>query len=161
VGLLVNTAVYSLAGSIAYARKELDTAIRHFDRAFEIDVTNCLAVWSSGLVQADKKDWAPASDRFSKATTCFAAAAKSARADLARLESSSLSPVVKARRTAAAQKRIDSAEELGGQSAFNAAQSFAQIGQKAQALTYVALAESQPSMREKALALRARIETMQ
>ncbi len=44
MSLLSNTAVYALAGSIAYARKDLDTAVAHFNRAFEIDPSNCLAV---------------------------------------------------------------------------------------------------------------------
>ena len=57
MSLLSNTAVYALAGSIAYARKELDTAVTHFNRAFEIDPSNCLAVWSSGLVHIDRAAW--------------------------------------------------------------------------------------------------------
>jgi tetratricopeptide (TPR) repeat protein len=47
-GLLVNTSVYTLAGFIAYARKELDTAIDRFDRAFAIDKSNCEACGPPG-----------------------------------------------------------------------------------------------------------------
>jgi tetratricopeptide (TPR) repeat protein len=158
--LLSNTAVYALAGSIAYARRDLETAVRHFDRAFEIDPANCLAVWSAGLVHIDRAAWPSAAETFSTATRCFAAAARTARTELAGLEQSALEPARRASRMSAAQKRVDSAEDLGGQSAFNAAQAFVHTGQKGPALTYIELAESQPALRDKALALRSQIDSM-
>ncbi len=155
--LLANTSVYALAGSIAYARRELDTASGHFDRAFEIDPSNCLAVWSAGLVHVDKIAWQPAADRFSKATACFATAARSARAELAALDQTALEPAIKAR-ISSARKRAESADELGGQAALHAAQCFLHTNQKSLALTYVELAARHPSTRDKAEALRPTID---
>jgi hypothetical protein len=57
-------------------------------------------------------------------------------------------------------KRIESAEELGSQSALNAAQGFLHTGQKPLALTFVELAEHHPATRDKALALRPQIASM-
>jgi tetratricopeptide (TPR) repeat protein len=155
--LLANTSVYALAGSVAYARRELDTAIGHFDRAFEIDPSNCLAVWSAGLVHVDTMAWPPAADRFSKATACFAMAAKHARTELAALDQTALEPAVKAR-VSSARKRAESAEELGGQAALQAAQCFLNTNQKSLALTYVELAARHASTRDKAEALRPAID---
>ena len=123
LSLLSNTAVYALAGSIAYARKELDTAVTHFDRAFEIDPSNCLAVWSSGLVHTERAAWPAAAVSFSKATSCFATAAANARTELAGIEKAALAPATKERRLASTRKRLESAEDLRGQAALNAARS--------------------------------------
>lgn len=158
--LLANTAVYALAGSIAYARRELDTAVRHFDSAFAIDPSNCLAAWSAGLVQIDRAAWPAAADRFSKAAGCFSLAARTAQTELTRLEQSELDAAVKAARVSNARKRIASADDLAAQSAFNAAQSFVHTGQKREALTYIALAATHPATRDKAAALRPRIDSM-
>jgi tetratricopeptide (TPR) repeat protein len=155
--LRANTAVYALAGSIAYARKELDLAVGHFDRAFEMDSSNCPAVSSAGLVHMDQAAWQLAAESFSKATNCFTLAASTAGKELTSLEQSPIEPELKARRMSSARKRIESGEELAGQSALNAAQSFVQSGQTRPALDYIELAEGHPGTREQALALRARI----
>jgi tetratricopeptide (TPR) repeat protein len=158
--LRANTTVYALAGSIAYARRELETAVQHFDSAFAIDPTNCVAAWHAGLARGDQAVWPQAADRFSKATGCFAAAASRARTELTELEKSALDPARKARRVSSVRKRIESAEALGGQSALGAAQSFVHSGHKAMALRYVELAGRSPGTREKALALRSHIDRM-
>jgi tetratricopeptide (TPR) repeat protein len=124
MSLLSNTAVYALAGSIAYARKELDTAVAHFNRAFEIDPSNCLAAWSAGLAHVDRAAWPAAAGTFSKATACFAAAAATARKELANIEKAALSPATKERRLASTRKRIESAEDLRQQATLNAARTF-------------------------------------
>jgi tetratricopeptide (TPR) repeat protein len=155
--LRANTTVYALAGSIAYARKELETAVRNFDRAFEMDSTNCVAASSAGVAHIDQAGWPLAAESFSKATTCFTLAASTARKELATLEQSALEADLKAKRISSAQKRIESAEELAGQSAVNAAQSFVQSGQARLALAYIELAEHHQATRDQALALRARI----
>jgi tetratricopeptide (TPR) repeat protein len=157
LSLLSNTAVYALAGSIAYARKELDVAVRHFTRAFEIDPSNCLAIASAGLVHTDQMAWPSAAGDHVKATRCFAQAAATARAELAKLTAASLEPAVKASRVASTEKRRESAEELGAQAALNAAQSFVRTGDSTQALTYIERAARHPATSAKAAALKAQI----
>jgi len=158
--LLANTSVYALAGSIAYARRDLDMAVHHFNRALEMDSTNCAAASSAGLVHRDQRAWQPAADKYSKATNCFIRAANTARAELAKLEQSELEPSSKATRRSSAQKRTESADELSGQSALRAAQRYVLANQKTLAVTYIELAERYPSSRAEALALRARIGSM-
>ncbi len=157
--LRANTAVYALAGSIAYARKDLTTAVGHFDRAFEMDATNCPAVSSAGLVHTDQAAWQPAAESFSKAASCYALAAGTARKELTTLEQSGLEPGLKARRVSSARKRIESGDELAGQSALNAAQGYVRAGQTRLALDCIELAERHPATRDQALALRARINS--
>jgi tetratricopeptide (TPR) repeat protein len=157
LSLLSNTAVHALAGSIAYARKELDVAVRHFTRAFEIDPSNCLAIASAGLVHGDQRAWPSAADDHVNATRCFAQAAATARADLAKLTDAPLEPPVKASRIASTEKRRDSAEELGARAALSAAQSFIEMGDGRQALTYIELAARHPATGAKAATLKARI----
>jgi len=155
--LVANTSVYTLAGSIAYARRELETAVRHFDTAWKMDATNCFAAASGGLVGMDLGDWKAASDRFSNAVQCYAVAAGMARAELRSIENAALEPAVRARRLASARKRLESAEELGAQSALNAAQTYVQLGDGERALAYVERAEGHPSTRNAAGVLRMRI----
>ena len=155
-----NTSVYTLAGFIAHSRKELDVAADRFDRAFAIDGTNCIAVFSAGMVHVEQQAWLPASAKFSRSMTCYATDAAAARADLARIEASDQPPARKARLAAAEQKRIVSSEHLAAQSAFNAAQGYLRLGQKQPALTHVEAATAHPLMRDKAASLKVVIEKM-
>jgi tetratricopeptide (TPR) repeat protein len=155
--LVANTSVYTLAGSIAHARRELEIAAGHFDTAWTMDATNCFAASSGGLVEIDLGDWRAAADRFSKAVQCHAVAAGMARAEIGSIETAALDPAVRARRLASARKRLESAEELGAQSALNAAQAYAQVGERERALAYVERAEGHTSTRNAAGELRVRI----
>jgi tetratricopeptide (TPR) repeat protein len=159
--LLANTSVYALAGSIAYARKDLDTAVQHFDAALQIDPTNCTAGSSAALVHVDRGAWRLAAEKYSGAANCFALAAKTARADVQRLEQSAIEPAVKAARLSTAQQRIESAEELSSRSALGAAQGYVHAGQVGLALPYIDLAERHPAARTDARTLRVQIASVQ
>ncbi len=158
--LLSNTSVYTLAGLIAYSRRALPTALERFDRAFQIDSTNCDAVWMAGLIHVEQQAWSPATPKFSKAMACYAQAASIARSDLAALEASPRPEAQKARPRERLRQTINVSDERAGQSAFNAAQGFARTGQKTSALAHVDVAASYAPLKEKAAALRAAIEKM-
>jgi tetratricopeptide (TPR) repeat protein len=158
--LMVNTAVYTLAGFIAYAQRNLDTAIERLDRAYRMDNTNCEAVWTEGMVHVDKEQWEHSSARFTTAAACFATDAKTAREAIVTAENSTWAESVKARRIATARKRVESSEHRHAQSAFNAASSYLRLRNKSEALEYVALAAQHPLLKEKAAALRATIERL-
>ncbi len=158
--LLLNTSVYTLAGFIAFARKELEIAIDRFDRAFALDKTNCEAVWTEGLVHVEKEAWAPAAPKFSTAMSCFTAAAAQARADIEAAQIANYGEGVKARRIAAAEKRLETSEHRKAQAAFNAAQCFVRLGQKSSALNHVDVAAEHVQLREKATTLRITIDRM-
>jgi tetratricopeptide (TPR) repeat protein len=157
---LSNSSVYMLAGLIEYGRTNLPVAVQRFDRSHELDPSNCDAVWMSGLVHVDRQAWAEASPRFSTAMSCFVSAAERARNDLARLESSPRPETQKLRPRDTLQKQIVTSDERAAQSAFNAAQGYARLGEKSRALTHAGFAARHPRMREKAIALKAAIEKM-
>lgn len=163
--LLSNSSVYMLAGLIEYARTNLPMALQRFDRSFELDRTNCDAVWMSALVNIDQEAWAPASPKFSTAMTCFVNAAARAKGDLDRLEGvivkggkEPTARQVKQRDTY--QRAILTAEERAAQAAFNAAQGYGRLGNKSLALNHVDQAAQHPKMKEKAEALKTAIEKL-
>jgi len=158
--LNITSAVYMLAGVIAYARKELDTAVERLQRAYELDKENCEAVWTESLVYVEKQVWTLAAPRFALGVSCFTAAAAQARREIARMEQATVAEALKQQRIAATQKRVDTAEHRMAQSAFNAASSYLRLGEKAVALSHVDLAAEHPLLKEKAAALKATIEKL-
>jgi tetratricopeptide (TPR) repeat protein len=155
--LMVNTAVFTLAGFIAYAQRDLDTAVDRLDRAYRLDHTNCEAVWTEGMVRVDKEEWTDAAARFGTAMTCFADDAAAARGEIQAVQTSSWADAVKTRKVATAQKRAATSEHRHAQSAFNAASSYLRLGKKTEALAYADTAAHHPLLAEKASALRATI----
>jgi len=167
IKMLSTTSVYMLAGLIAYDRKDLPTAILRFDRSFELDVTNCDAVWMAALVHVDQASWPQASPKFARAMSCFSNAAAQAKSDLAALDAevqraggTLLPPGREQRQRTKLTKDMELAAERSAQSAFNAAQGFARMGQKPLALAHVEMAIVHPRMKEKAEALKLAIEKM-
>ena len=158
--LMVNTAVFTLAGFIAYAQRDLDTAIDRLDRAFRMDRSNCEAVWTEGMVHVDKQDWSNAATRFTTAVTCFADDARAARGEIATAERAAWTESVKTRRIATARKRAETSEHRHAQAAFNAASGYVRLGRKAEALRHVDIAATHPLLKDKAAALRGTIEKL-
>jgi tetratricopeptide (TPR) repeat protein len=162
---LSNGRVFMLAGLIAYARKDLPIAVQRFDRAYEVDSSQCDATWMSGLVSIDQNEFGIAAPKFTRGMSCFVKAAAALRKDRTRLEQA-----IQQRGTPATardqrtldrlQRDADNAEEKSAQSAFNGAGCYARIGMKTDALTLVAVAVAHPKMNEKAVALKAAIEKM-
>jgi tetratricopeptide (TPR) repeat protein len=157
---MVNTSVHTLAGFIAYARRELDVAIDRLDQAYRLDRRNCEAVWTEGLVHVDQQAWPIAVDKFTSAMACFAADAREARDELAVAQNATWTAAAKARKIAAAQKRIDSSEHRHAQSAFNAASSCLRLGRKAEALAHAEVAAAHPLLKDRATALKTTIEKL-
>lgn len=149
-----NTTVHTLAGLIAYARKELLTALEHFDRAWTLDNGNCDAGWYKGIVQAEQNAWRESAPTFSSAMTCFIATAAGARSEITRVRTATQSDAYKARREAELQKSAEENERKAATAAYNAAQAFGRTNQVPQALTHLDTAETHAAMKEKADALR-------
>jgi tetratricopeptide (TPR) repeat protein len=158
--LLVNTSVYTLAGFIAYARQELETAINRFDRAYAMDRSNCEAIWTGSLVHVERQQWPLATPKFATSVACFADTAARARTESTRLQAAAMDETVKQRRIAVQQKIIDTSLQRSAQAAFNAAQGFLRQGDKSEAMRHVELAAEHPSLHEKAATLRTAIEKM-
>jgi tetratricopeptide (TPR) repeat protein len=162
---LSNSGVFMLAGLIAYARKDLTTAVDRFDTAFKVNPTVCDAVWMSGLVNIDQEQLITAAPKFARAMTCFISAAAALREDRERREKQ-----IDARGTPATARETrllerlkrdaENADERSAQSAFNAAQCYARTGDRGLALNLVDVAIEHPRMKDKAEALKAAIEKL-
>jgi tetratricopeptide (TPR) repeat protein len=162
---LSNSGVFMLAGLIAYARRDLATAVDRFDTAFKVNPTACDAVWMSGLVNIDQEQLITAAPKFARAMTCFKSAAAALREDLERREKQ-----IAARGTPATPRETrlmerlkrdaENANERSAQSAFNASQCYARTGDRGLALTLVDVAIEHPRMKDKAEALKAAIEKL-
>ena len=162
---LSNTRVYMLAGLIAYARKELPTAVGRFDAAFKLDPRACNAVWMSGLVSIDQNELAVAGPKFTRSMTCFVSAASGLREERARLDMAiqkrGTPPNARDQRNLdRLQRDADTADLKSAQSAFNGAQCYARTGGKGLALNLIDVAIAHPGMSEKAIALKAIIEKL-
>jgi tetratricopeptide (TPR) repeat protein len=154
VKLAANTNVFTLAGVIAYDRKELDTAKDRFQRARDTDPGNCTAHSYFALVHAAQNNWSKATPVFSIAMTCFVRAAAEARRDLAEIEASDYDPVFKGRVAADHQKSIRESELKAAQAGYNAAQGFLRAGKRAEAASHLQIALEHPDVRDQAETLR-------
>lgn len=162
---LSNSRVYMLAGLIAYARTDLPVAVQRFDRAYELDSSACDATWMSGMVSIDQDELKIAAPKFTRGMSCFVSAAAALRQDRARTEAAiqkrgSPATAHEQRRLERLQRDAENAEEKSAQSAYNAAQCYARIGQKAMALNLIDVAIAHPKMNEKATAMKAAIEKL-
>jgi tetratricopeptide (TPR) repeat protein len=162
---LSNSRVYMLAGLIAYARKDLPTAVARFDRAYELDSRSCDATWMSGLVSIDQSEMGIAAPKFTRGMSCFVSAAAAMRDDRAVREAgiAKRGTPPSAREQAQLdrlQRDADMADEKSAQSAYNAAQCYARTGQKAMALNLINVAIAHPKMSDKALVMKAAIEKL-
>ncbi len=163
---LSNSRVYMLAGLIAYARKELPTAVQRFDRAYEIDRSACDATWMSGLVSIDQNELAIAAPKFTRGMTCFVSAAAALRQDRARTRGGD-------RRSAARRRpRASSASSIGcsamptpprrsRRSRLTTPPSATRApARSGMALNLIDVAIAHPRMSEKAMAMKAAIEKL-
>lgn len=156
--LSANTAVYTLAGVIAYERQLLDTAKDMFLRATQMDQTNCDAQSYLGLVHAAQDMWPAATPVFSTAMSCFIQAAAQARRELAELERPSDDPVYTGRLAADRRKAIEDADRKAAEAAYNAAQGFLRADKRPEALGHLQRALEYPALRTQAEALKKLIE---
>ncbi len=154
VQLSANTNVYTLAGVIAYDRKQIETAKDMFFRATQMDNANCSAHSYLGLVHVAQNAWPQATPSFSTAMSCFVQAAAQARRELAELQAETYDPVYTGRLAADRQKTIDESERKAAEAAYNAAQGYLRAGQRGEALGHLQLALEHPTLQKPAEALR-------
>ena len=153
VKLAPNTNVYTLAGVIAYDRKDLEVAKDRFNNARSLDRTNCTAHSYYALVLAAQNNWPQATPVFSQAMTCFVQAAARARREIGELEATEFDPVYKARLIAEQQKTLKESELKAAQAGYNAAQGFLRAGDSREAASHLQIALDHPELQTQAAAL--------
>ena len=150
VKLAPNTNSYTLAGVIAYDRKELDTAKERFRLARNADAANCTAHAYFALVTATQDNWPEATPVFSIAMSCFVQAAAAARVAIADLRTSPFDEVYKGRLIADQEKTLRESELKAAQNAYNAAQGLLRERKRDEALTHLQIALEHPEMKTQA-----------
>jgi tetratricopeptide (TPR) repeat protein len=160
IQLRSSTEVYTLAGLVAYARQDLETARDRFARAWSLDHSNCSAEQYLGIVQAEQNAWADAGPVFSTAMTCFASAAAKARTELAAIQAADTPPDFKARMTAEQQDIIDESELQAARCAYNGAQAYVRVGQRDTALRLITTALQHAELKPQAEILRRLIDPL-
>lgn len=153
VTLSPNTNVYTLAGVIAYDRKDLEVAKDRFNNARGLDRGNCTAHSYYALVHAAQNNWPHATPVFSQAMTCFVQAIAEARRQIAELEATEFDPVYKARLIADQQKTLTEGELKAAQSGYNAAQGFLRAGDHREAAFHLQVALDHPELQTQAATL--------
>jgi tetratricopeptide (TPR) repeat protein len=153
VTLAPTSTVYTLAGVIAYDRKELDVAKDLFERARKADASNCTAHSYFALVAAAQDQWPAATPVFSQAMTCFVHAAAEAEKELEQIAASDYDEMFKARLTSQQRKTIEESELKAAQAAYNAAQGLLREGKRSEATAHLQLALEHPDVKAQAEAL--------
>ena len=153
-----SASVYLLAGVIAYARQWPFTAIDRLRTAYALDPTQCEAVWIEGAVLLDQEQWKTAGGRFAVAVGCFGDAADEAKRRLdAAQQGPHSEPNGDRRLESIAAEQFAIAQRRRGQSAFNAANSYARAGDQDTAMRYLAIAARDPLLEQKCEELRRQI----
>lgn len=149
-----STDVFMLAGLVAYARQDLDTARARFERAYLLDRSNCSAEQYLGIVLAEQQTWQAAAPVFSTAMSCFADASATARTELAQIEAADTPDDFKAREAATRRELIAESDLQGARCSYNAAQAYARVGLRDEARRHLAPALAHDELREQAEKLR-------
>lgn len=155
--LEVTDDVMALSGTIAYEQKRLADARADFDMAIQLNPNRCTAHWSLGILNVDEEMWSPAVARFSRAGTCFQAAADLLRGEIDELPTD-LPKEVLQQQVASVERSIATSLTHAGRSFSNAAQASLRMGDKASAVAHARSARAYAEMKERAESLARSLE---
>jgi len=119
--LLINAEVPKLAGIIAYRRHKLDVARTKFDLARQRNRDDCETSLYLGVVLAEQRSWAPASDVLLETCACIERAERDSTGQIAAIRSSSEPEDRKAREITKREQLIVSGRRQMATSWFNLA----------------------------------------
>ena len=153
--LLVNAAVFKLAGVIAFRRGRLDAARGELTAARERAPDDCEVPGYEGYVESAAQKWEQAGMAFATAATCRAREAADAASRLARLSGDTSSEPASIERC---RRDIVTAREELGAAHFRAANALAAAGRLDDARAHAAAALEHPEWADKARALLATLD---
>jgi tetratricopeptide (TPR) repeat protein len=134
--LLVNAEVPKLAGIIAYHRGALEVSRGKFDESLQRNARDCETGYYLGLVLAELKQWARASDIVPRAAECLERAAEQSRAEIEEIRASNDPPARKARKIAKREQSIAVGRRWIATSWFNTAVAYFNLARPADARPY-------------------------
>jgi tetratricopeptide (TPR) repeat protein len=157
--LPTNSEVFSLSGTIAYERGELDRAQKDFEEALVYSANNTEALYNLGRIFGDKQQWEDSGTYFEIAARAFEHKEAALEQKMAEIKGSSLSQERKARLLLKKESQLKILQLTRATSYYNAAAGFHNAGQKEKALTAAEKACFHPNLKEKAQELIAQIKS--
>lgn len=156
---LVSADVYTLAGLVAFYRRDFDASVTNLTSAIELNPTGCEALFYLGGARAETRRWADSGPRYGEALACFERARAAAEAQIARLERDE-APGERGRRLLERRRHdLVSLRRFEANAAFNAAVSYFNSGRVDEALPFARRASRHDDFRERADRLIARAAT--
>ena len=155
--LLINADVPKLAGIIAYRRHDLDVSRAKFDLARQRNRDDCETGFYLGLVLAEQRRWAPASDVFLETCACIERSEHDYAGQIAAIRSSSEPEDRKVRKIATREQSIANGRRQVATSWFNLAVASYNLSRSADARQFAEKVKSDDQFGERAREILARL----
>ena len=149
----------TLAGIIEYEQDDLAIALIDLDRASSLGVgRNCTAAWYRGLVYVKQSAWADAGGAFERSMRCYTLDVADDRLELAAMEArTDVDPALQRAQIEMLTETLQKDERRRWDSAMNAANSLARIGEFARAETLLIVASEDSALSDDVASVRAMI----
>jgi tetratricopeptide (TPR) repeat protein len=149
--------IHRLAGIIEYDQEDLDISERDLQTAKDASGggADCVARWYLGLVAIKRQKAPEAAANFDDAMTCYERAALVSEAGLQAMEANTdIDPEFKARQIEGFKAAVEEDRSQQYAAAFNAANYFAQAGNKDKARVLIEVAAKDPALEKRVAELR-------
>jgi tetratricopeptide (TPR) repeat protein len=148
--LPTNSEVFSLAGTIAFDKGELDRAEMEFLEALKHNDKNADALLSLGLLYGQQKKWPDSAAHYERAAFVIERGEDGIAAKIAEIRNSRLSEERKAKLLAKKDQQLKNIRLTKATAFYDAAGSFFNVGDKARALDLALRAAAHPQFKAKA-----------
>jgi tetratricopeptide (TPR) repeat protein len=148
--LPTNSEVFSLAGTIAFDKGELDLAEKEFLEALKHNDKNADALLSLGLLYGQQKKWPASADHYERAAFVVERGEEGIMAKIAEIRNSRFSEERKTKLLAKKEQQLKIARTTKATAFYDAAASFFNAGEKAKALDLAGRAAAHPRFKAKA-----------
>lgn len=145
----VSADVFALSGFIAYDMDQKDFAYTEFAETLVLNSDYCVAAFYQGLIDSTRERWAPAADRYEKATLCYSRLVAGLAADLKRAQALPPDDPNRARRIANLTEGLDAETLQFARAAYNTAYSYGRSGNAAKGIPFAVQAASAHKEMEK------------
>ena len=156
--LPTNSEVFSLAGTIAFERGELDKAEKNFQEALNYNKSNTEALSSLGALHAKREDWANSGSFFERAAWAYRDVADQIMGRIVGLEKSALVPERKNKLIQRKKSQLEKTQLTLATAFYNAAAGYINSGVRTKAMEMAAKAAEHPALKQKADELIAQIK---
>lgn len=152
--------VFSLAGSIALERGDIEVAKENFLEALKLNSSNCEASFCLGKIYAKKEEWINMGSYYERAALCNSVFIETLKRKIREIENSSLSNERKEKQILRKESQLKKRQLIKATSFYNAAAGFFNGEMREKALSLAHKATSHSVFKEKAEQLIQRIKEL-